>query len=582
MLIFRLLSVLSLVLLNGCASAPEQQPIKSEKSLPPQKILAAKPPKPQQSSKTSINPDVMFMLLTAELAGQRGQYDLALEGYLEAAKRVKDPRFAERASMIAMYMKDSKKLNDALALWLAQDSNNLTARKLAALSALRVGDQAAATMHIETLLREDPAGFEKSVLELAGAVHKENLVSALEQVLEKLALAHPDKAIVYYMQAVLAMQRDDKHLADTKIEQALHIQSGWDKALMLKAQLAVLSGNFAKAKQVLEAASDLYPKDAKFKKLLAQVLINAKEYKSAAQLYQTIIADNPQDGESQFALALVYLQLTEEGRAQSLLEKLQKDAEWRYRASFYLAKISEKSGSLNDALVWYDKTSDGPFAFDAAVSAISLLAKDKQFAEAELRLGLLSSKYPKQKLRVALLKSEVLNQQKRYQEAFDLLSTVLVEQPDDSDVLYARALLADRLGKFEMLEADLKKILQKYPENAEVLNALGYSLANKTTRFAEAESYLLRALKLAPDQAVILDSYGWLLFRQGEATKSLDYLQRAYERQKENEIAAHLAEVLWFLNRKDEAKKLFKDAFKQAPEDEYLLDFKKRFIDELQ
>jgi Flp pilus assembly protein TadD len=142
--------------------------------------------------------------------------------------------------------------------------------------------------------------------------------------------------------------------------------------------------------------------------------------------------------------------------------------------------------------------------------------------------------------------------------------------------------MAERIGKPEIMEADLKKILAKNPDNAEALNALGYTLIDKTKRYAEAERYLKRALELAPDEAVIMDSYGWLQFKLGNMAKALDYLQRAYTKQQENEIAAHLAEVLWVSGRKDEAKKLYKKAIKNAPEDEYLLDFKHRILDKAQ
>ena len=116
------------------------------------------------------------------------------------------------------------------------------------------------------------------------------------------------------------------------------------------------------------------------------------------------------------------------------------------------------------------------------------------------------------------------------------------------------------------------------PDNVEALNALGYTLLNKPERLAEAEKYLQQALRLNPDAAVIIDSYGWLQFKLGNTGKALDYLQRAYEKQQENEIAAHLAEVLWALGRKDEARELFDKAIKDAPDDEYLLDFQRRIL----
>ncbi|WP_239649597.1 tetratricopeptide repeat protein [Methylocucumis oryzae] len=173
----------------------------------------------------------------------------------------------------------------------------------------------------------------------------------------------------------------------------------------------------------------------------------------------------------------------------------------------------------------------------------------------------------------------MFNQQKHYQKAFELLTQALLAQPDDKDLLYMRALMAERIGNPSMMEADLKKILEKNPDSAEALNALGYSLADKTTRYADAEKYLRRALALQPDEAVILDSYGWLQYKLGRHQQALDYLQRAYSKQQENEIAAHIAEVLWVLGKKEQALKIFDAAINKAPDDEYLLDFKRRILD---
>src|SRR5690606_32060219 len=148
--------------------------------------------------KKEIDPDVMYMLLAAELAGQRGQYEIALEGYLEAAKRVNDPRLAERAAKIAMYMKDSHKTSEAVSLWLSQDPNNMADRKIAALSALRTGDKPVAIEHIDKLLTIDPAGFENSMLELATVLEKENKVAFLYDVLDELSLRRQNQAVVYF------------------------------------------------------------------------------------------------------------------------------------------------------------------------------------------------------------------------------------------------------------------------------------------------------------------------------------------------------------------------------------------------
>ncbi|MGR8997782.1 MAG: tetratricopeptide repeat protein [Gammaproteobacteria bacterium] len=577
MLIFRVFSVIAFVLLNSCTN-PSTKPSEQDQSVAPVKIAESEEKKQEKEVKTSIDPDVMFMLLTAELAGQRGQYDIALEGYMEAAKRVHDPRFAERAAMIAMYMKDSDKTDEAVALWLRQDPKNQIARKIAALSVLRAGNKQAAVEHLNVLLEGDSAGFENAVLELANVLQKDGKVSLLYDALESLSSQYPDKAEIYFMQSLLAMQMKDKNLAEKNIQQALKVKPDWDKALIFQAQIAVFSGDLNTAISLLKEASDKYPDNNKIKKLLAQVLIKAEEYQQAGEVYQSMIAADPKDYESQFALGLVYMQLEQDDQAEEVFNKLLEHTEWQYQAGFYLGKIEEKRGHTKKALAWFDKVTDGPLVFEASLSAISLLAKNKQFNEANYRLSTLQSKFPKQKLRILLVQAELYNQQKQYVQAFNLLTKGLTDSPDQKELLYTRALIAERLGKPDVAEADLKKILVQEPDNVEALNALGYTLLSKPERYAEAEKYLQKALRLQPNEAVIIDSYGWLQFKLGNTEKALEYLQQAYQKQQENEIAAHLAEALWVSGRKDEARELFNKAIKDSPEDEYLLDFQRRIL----
>lgn len=577
MLIFKYISVAILILLNGCTISSEK-PSAQEEVVEPVKIAVPQEKAQKSEVKTAMDPDVMYMLMAAELAGQRGQYAIALEGYMEVAKRVKDPRFAERAAKIAMYMKDGNKTDEAVSLWLKQDTGNSTARKIAALSALRTGNKQIAFDHLSALLKSDPAGFENTALEIANVLQRDGRGNFMYEVLDELAVKNPGQAVIYFVQSLLAMEMKNTKLAESKVQKALSIQPDWDKALMFQAQIAVFSGDLNKAKSLLKNASAKYPENDKLKKLLAQVLIKATEYEAAAEVYQGIVSANPKDSESQIALGLVYLQLNREEKAEDIFKQLLNEAEWKMQASFYLGKIEEKREHTQKALGWFDKVTEGPFVFDSAISAVSMLVKDKKFDEADARLSLLASQFPKQKVRIILMQVGLYGQQEQYEKGYKLLTDALNTDPDQRDLLYTRALMSERLNKIDVLESDLKKVLAKSPDDAEALNALGYSLLDNTTRYAEAEKYLQHALRLQPDEAVIMDSFGWLQFKQGKLELALSYLERAYAKQQENEIAAHLAEVLWALGRKDEAKKIFAAAFKKAPLDEYLLEFKKRIL----
>jgi tetratricopeptide (TPR) repeat protein len=212
------------------------------------------------------------------------------------------------------------------------------------------------------------------------------------------------------------------------------------------------------------------------------------------------------------------------------------------------------------------------------MAGLSIVMNLKRQDEVEQRVLRMENKYPEQRLRILTTKAEFLNQQGDYQQAFDVLSAVLKEGPDNRDVLYARALVAEKMDRIDLLEEDLLSILRKNPDDVGALNAMGYTLTDKTERYDEAEKYLKRAIELQPNEAVVIDSYGWLLFKKGQAEQALNYLQQAYEKQAENEIAAHLIEVLWSVGSKKEAKELFDSVYKKSPEDEYLLKLKKRVL----
>lgn len=568
----RWISIAILFSLAGCAVTPETAP-ETEAELTQQEVLAGR-----VNHNTVIDEEVLYLLMAAELAGQRNQYDLALDAYLQAAKRVDDPRIAERAVKIGMFIKDERRTREALAVWLSKDAKNLGARKFAVLLAIKNSDQKAAVENLDAMLVDDPAGFDSGLLEMVKLFEKEGRARFAYDALEEVAKQHPSHAGVFLVQAVLASILPDNGLAQEKIGQALSIQPDWNKAIIFQAQLAGRSGDLVKAREYLEKALKQAPDDVQLRKMLLEVLVNTGAYDEAIKLCQKVLDEKPDDGDSLFAIALIHLQQNQTEKAENYLEKLLNNPEWEGQASFYLGKIELDRNHPDKALAWFDKVADGNYAFDADMASVSLLMNLKRMDEVETRLQRMDSKYPEQQLRILMVRAELYNQQGKYQQAFDALTSALKDVPDNRDVLYARALVAERLDKLDVLEADLQKILQKKPDDVGALNALGYTLSDKTTRYDDAEKYLGQALKLQPDEAVIIDSYGWLLFKRGKAEQALVYLRKAYEKQAENEIAAHIAEVLWSLGEKKEAKELFDGVFKKSPGDEYLLKFKKRFL----
>ncbi len=575
MVIIKLIVGLIFLALVGCAGTPD---IKSEGS---ETIVDAKESKinADEDKVTEISPEVMYLLMTAEIAGQRNQYGVALDGYLRAAKQVDDVRVSERAAKIGLYLKDTKKTSEAVSLWLKQDENNLTARKIAALSALKGSDKEQAVKHLNKMLVDDPAGFERALFELIRILGKEGKVDFVFDVLEEVSKQHPEQATVFFVQALLAGQLNKAELVSKKVNRALAIQPDWDKALILHAQVSAQNGHLAEARSDLERVLEKTPKNIKIRKMLGKVLLKTEAFDEAIDAYQKVLKTAPDDGESQFAIAMIYLQQKKEEQAQNYLKKLVNKPGWDAQASFYMGRIEFKNERYETALTWFDKVTQGPFEYDSSMAAISVLLSQKNFVEAERRLAEISNKFPKQQLNIALLKAEIYSEQKQHQKAFDLLTEELINFPEHRDLLYTRALIAEKIDRLDVLETDLKKILLKNPNDAAVLNALGYTLVDRTERYDEAAEYLRQALKLNPNEAVIMDSMGWLWFKQGRMEEALEILRAAYDKQPENEIAAHLVEVLLALGNKDEARAVFNKAITKAPEDDYLLKFQQRFPD---
>ena len=558
--------------LAGCATTSENLP-ETVGDLTPQVTTVE-----QQQQHAAIDEEVLYLLMTAELAGQRNEYYLALNAYLQAAKLVDDPRIAERAVKIGLYLKDEKRTEEALNIWLAKDGKNLGARKFAVLLDIKNQDRKQALANIEILLMDDPAGFDTDLLEMLKLFEKEGRFQFVYDVLEELDKLHSQQVPVLYVQAVIASLLPNNSLAEEKITQVLKLQPDWNRAIIFQAQLAGRSGDLLKAREYLEKAVKQTPEDLQLRKLLIEVLLNTGGTDDAARFCQKILDEKPDDADALFSLSLINIQRNQYDKADGNLHKLLQFPDYAGKASFYLGKIEIDRRHPEKALVWFDKVSDKNYDYDAGVAAITVLMSQKRFDEIAGRIKRMETQFPEQKTKLALIKAESLTQVGQNQQAFDVLTEALVDVPDNRDVLYARSLIAERLDKLSVLEADLRHILDKNPEDVSALNAMGYTLVDKTNRYEEAEKYLNQALKLQPDEGVIIDSYGWLQFKRGNLSEALDYLRRAYAKDPEPEIAAHIAEVLWTLGNIKEAKEIYEHAYKKSPDDEFLLRFKKRFL----
>ncbi|MCI0654715.1 MAG: tetratricopeptide repeat protein [Methylococcaceae bacterium] len=563
-----LIPLSGLLLLHGCAK---------DAGIP----IAVEPAADETSKKmeaeagrSPIDPDLVYLLLSAEIAGQRGSFEKALDGYLEAAERTRDPKIAERATQIALFLRDSGKAVRAVSLWIDSAPDKSSARKAAILVYLSRGDQDQALKHIRYWLAMKESPFQQKMENLVKILDK-GLATRLE-IMDQLADSYGNDPDFLYAYAVLAFNKNELGTALEKINKALELKPDWDRAIALKARIIAVEGREDASLQMQELVEE-YPDNAELGFIYGQYLIKVEDYEAARVQFQKVIELAPENHEAKFGLAGLNLQLNDLDAAKKLFLKLKDVPEWADQSYLFLGRIEKNKGNYKDSLAWFDRVSNGPIANEAGLNAVLVLGKLGRFQEAETRIEELHRRFPDQAVRIDLVRVELLTKRKEYDRALAVLNSALKKHPGQSELLYSRALVAERLDRLDILEADLGMLLRKNPEDVNALNALGYTLVDKTSRFQEAQKYLDQAIKLKPDDPVIIDSYGWLQFKLGNHQKALEYLRRAFSENPDPEIAAHLGEVLWVSGQISEAKDVWHKALVADPQSDYMLNIKNRF-----
>lgn len=529
-------------------------------------------------SKTAINPKVMFLLLTSELAGQRGEYRLALDGYLRAAAITNDLEVVKRASSIAVFLQDEKKLEEAVAYWLMIDANDLEARQLKAIAAIQAGKNSIAIEQINFVLANAPNDFNLRMQVIMKSLRKPKAVQVAYDVFSELSLQHPANESFYFVRAYVDYQAKRFSQAQKNIDQALAIKEDWVKALLLQGQIFISQNKLALATESLQQAV-AKKENTKISEQIVQLLINQTRFEEALKILKDLQEKAPSDNAIKMRISLVLLQINKVHEdAEVLLLELVESPAYKNQASYYLGRIAASKRQNQTAINWFNSVGEGKYQYEAKVSVVLLLMKTPDLAEALTHVRIIKSQHPNKLSELTLIESEVLSRGKDYQQAYDVLSGALLKDAENSDILYARALIAEKLGNMKALEEDLKYILEKKPNDATALNALGYTLVDKTTRYQEARLYIERALAVKPNEAVFIDSYGWLFYKMGDYVAARKYLEKAYAMVPQAEIAGHLVEVYVALNEVELAKDLLSEALKMNKNDEYLLLLKKQLL----
>lgn len=527
-----------------------------------------------------LAPDVLYHLLLGEIAGHRGQLDVSVSSLSQAAKKTRDPRLAERATMAALYARlPGDALPNAL-MWVELKPQSSEAQEALAAALMESGKPAEALPHFEKIIElGGEAGIAQSYLRIAATLGRQsNRTDALET-MRALTGLHPDKAVAQYALAHLAVRVSDLDTAMTAIERALSIKPAWEDAALFKARVLVSLKDMPKVLTFYESYLDSYPHASHMRLGYARHLVDLKQWDKARVQFKLVVADTPRDAEVMFTIALLALQSNDLDESERFLKRTLGLQPENDQARLYLGQVAEQRKQYNEAIQWYSSIESAEMHFEAQARLGVALAKEGKVDQARAHLHNLLPKTEAQKVQLALAEEQMLRDTKQYTEAYSVLSQALGELPDNVDLLYARALVAEKLNRIEVAEKDLRHILKKDPKNPNALNALGYTLADRTSRYTEALALIEQALALKPDDPFILDSLGWVHYRLGNHSEAVRYLRAAFDKRTDAEIAAHLGEVLWVTGDRTGAESVWKRALQQTPDNEELLDVISKFRD---
>ena len=308
-----------------------------------------------------------------------------------------------------------------------------------------------------------------------------------------------------------------------------------------------------------------------------RLLMAVNRYESAMKQFEILLKDSPDNADLVYSTALLAMQLNSYKSAEIHLNKLLTLGKHQQESWFYLGRLEEKRKHFDKAQTWYARVDDESLYVDAQMGAARVQAKSGQREAAKKRYADLRESFPEHATTIWLSESEMLREIRDYQAAFELLDNAVRQHPDDIDLRYSRALAAEKIDRLDILESDLRQVLKEEPEHAHALNALGYTLADRTDRYQEALGYILKAYKLEPNDPAIIDSMGWVHYRLGDLDTAVEYLTRANELLRDGEVAAHLGEVLWMRGDREAAALLWKKALREYPDSQILIRVINRF-----
>ncbi|MGH8245103.1 MAG: tetratricopeptide repeat protein, partial [Gammaproteobacteria bacterium] len=533
----------------------------------------AEPPRPR----IELTEEILYQILVAEFAGQLGRLDISLENYLQLARSTRDPKVVERATRIAVYARDAAAATEAARMWVELDPLNPDPHQVLAVMALREGATDEALEHLQTILDSSHGELDEKLLLIANLLGREQDKELVLGLMQRLVDTRRESPEALYAFAHVAARLGDLDRSVDLLKRTLELAPDNDNAALSYISTLQRQDRVNDAlKWLEETLPTRKDNDFNLRMAYARLLTDAKRFDDARRQFEILAVQAPNNIDVQYALGLLYLQANRLDDSELYFARLVNREERDDDASYYLGRISEERKDFEKAGVWYQGVQQGENYFDAQVRQALLLAKQGRVDDARTHLRSVRTQGAQEKIILIQAEGELLTEENRLGDAMEVYNEAL-KAGYNADLLYARAMLAEKLDRLDIVESDLRQILEQEPDHAQALNALGYTLADRTDRFEEAYGLIQRALELNPNDFYILDSMGWILYRLGRLEEASEYLHKAMNIRQDPEIAAHLGEVLWVMGDRDAARDVWNTALQETPDDSHLLDVIKRF-----
>jgi tetratricopeptide (TPR) repeat protein len=572
-LILRPVLITTTLLLTACAGLP-QTSSQAPTLLEQQRVQV----NPLHSKQDTIA-DASYNLMVAEIALNQGNTEVAVKHYLDVALTQDNPEIAERAVRVAVYGQNLEAAILAAQRWIELDPGRVEARQVIAAIYIRQDKIQEAFTYIDSLIQTSDLEDAQLFPPLLGIMAREKNANTVLAVSLLIAQKNPDRAYAQYLHGMLSAQNGRAEAAVEYLDRSLALAE-IEGVYATRAKLLLSLGRSDEAVVSLDKAVENNPDDQALRLTYARLLVDIKDYEKARAQFEKLHQASPDDAELLYTLGLLSLESQRLDDAEKYMMMLVELKQREGEAQYYLGRIFENRKQYDVAIDWYGQVHVGDYKFDAQLRIADMLGLSGRTEEAVEHLDaiLKGSQSDGSLVRIYIAKGELLRAARRYEEAMAVFNTALEIVPGNSDLLYSRALVAERLGRIDMLEADIKFILKTEPNNAHALNALGFTLADQTDRYEEAYAYIKRAIEINPDDAAIIDSWGWIHYRMGDYDKAIALLRTALSRFDDAEIASHLGEVLWVSGNQDEARSIWQKALKKSPDAPALQSVMQRFI----